>query len=359
MIVMKHEALQAKLQRLLPVQADELAQIMAYADGLPSAEAVGKHFAGLLGESEQSLDWINAYNAQRWPLRTEGRRKEESGRKGHARPTVNARKVDSIGEIDAAIRALEQTDIHGARKRKACNCQASRHALCLVAPNCLNCGKIICMAEGIGPCTFCRSPIISRQQQLAIAAELRQAKSAEKMAMHNTRRKTPAGSHGGGSNRTWQEDLGTAEARKEELLGFQEASAQRSVIIDQAGDLETPDVGLNKWSSPAERALQLRQQHQQLAKLEREKRRVMTIDLVGKKVVSRVEQRLEEKEEAPLPEVPSVAEGERMLDNPLANEFARPVYLQAMVKKPPGPKTVGWRRLQDDHNLTDNDSFLM
>ena len=38
--------------------------------------------------------------------------------------------------------------------RRVCYCQCTKHRL---VNNCINCGKVICEAEGEGPCLFCGS----------------------------------------------------------------------------------------------------------------------------------------------------------------------------------------------------------
>lgn len=54
--------------------------------------------------------------------------------------------------------------------RIACDCQAQEHTL---ITNCLECGRIICMQEGRGPCLFCGSDVDSQhlvQQQRSEAS---------------------------------------------------------------------------------------------------------------------------------------------------------------------------------------------
>ena len=74
----------------------------------------------------------------------------------------------ALSDLDSAIRSLEvQTNPSLASSaeedlRRKCNCMATRHPLLDMAPNCLNCGKVICVKEGLGPCTFCKSPLLSQ-----------------------------------------------------------------------------------------------------------------------------------------------------------------------------------------------------
>ncbi len=56
--------------------------------------------------------------------------------------------------------------------RQLCPCLATIHPL---FTNCLTCGKILCEAEGPGPCTFCATPVQSRDQQLKLWKTRRKA----------------------------------------------------------------------------------------------------------------------------------------------------------------------------------------
>src|SRR5690606_30060860 len=83
-----------------------------------------------------------------------------------------------LTELDAAIRALESASIEKSAESdnsrdqgpvagskyprhpsRHCGCQARRHDLLKAAPNCLACGHIVCVAEGLGPCPFCGSAL--------------------------------------------------------------------------------------------------------------------------------------------------------------------------------------------------------
>ncbi|RCH80223.1 hypothetical protein CU097_000882, partial [Rhizopus azygosporus] len=79
--------------------------------------------------------------------------------------------------LETALKELNiKTDT---KKRKPCQCQATKHELLTVAPNCLNCGKIICVAEGVGPCTFCHLPILSSDKEAALIAEAKRKRAEQ------------------------------------------------------------------------------------------------------------------------------------------------------------------------------------
>ncbi|TKA69859.1 hypothetical protein B0A55_08918, partial [Friedmanniomyces simplex] len=73
----------------------------------------------------------------------------------------------ALSDLDSAIRSLEiQTNpalssSAAEDEKRKCNCMATRHPILDIAPNCLNCGKIICVKQGLGPCTFCSTPLLS------------------------------------------------------------------------------------------------------------------------------------------------------------------------------------------------------
>ncbi|MCJ1336608.1 hypothetical protein MMC09_001886 [Bachmanniomyces sp. S44760] len=224
----------------------------------------------------------------------------------------------TLNDLDSAIRALEiqtnpsltpQSASENAKRR--CTCQATRHPLLAAAPNCLNCGKIICVKEGIGPCTFCSTPLLAPAEIQAMVRALREERGREKMDLNNSSQRKadiskptkpfqnahPPAAAGNSTSSTSKDapGLASAIAHRDKLLTYQSQNARRTHIIDEAADYETPTSGQSKWSSPVERAAQLKRQQKALreqewnAKPEYEKRRmVVSVDLVGGKVVKRM-----------------------------------------------------------------------
>ncbi|KAI8883518.1 zf-C2HC5-domain-containing protein [Backusella circina FSU 941] len=203
--------------------------------------------------------------------------------------------------------ALKELDIKAekpGKKRKPCQCQATKHPLLTAAPNCLNCGKIICTAEGVGPCSFCGSPVLSKEQQVALIAEAKQKRREQKESQQQQQqsKRVPATKQGSipYSSKVSgnyvpasvydqeEENRLKAEEHKEKLLEFQRTSAQRSTVIDQATDFELPTDQANPWLSPQERALLIKKQQSNLRRIERagqsSRRKVMTIDISSKQV---------------------------------------------------------------------------
>ncbi|RDW38681.1 putative zinc finger motif, C2HC5-type-domain-containing protein [Yarrowia lipolytica] len=329
---------------------------------------VHSYFVELLGESEPVFRFVEEFNRKRfsskklekskaekmakseppkkkasWATRTAGEKVEEEKQKKEKTPrnrlagvgkggattselldlkpktkAKNKIKVDSIAEIDQALRDLELVEHGDVRKdgttaRAKCDCMASRHPLLEVAPNCMNCGKIHCLKEGLGPCTFCGTPLLSAEERNEISSVLYQQKedirsvNAPKQAVPKKKQKAIKYnlSNAGGraaqeeaikqmeeENRQAQEakekELQQAKERLDTLMAFQDSQAERTRIIDNVGDFELPSAGVNQWASATERALQLKKQQRQMAKMEERdarkkgKKHVISLGLDGK-----------------------------------------------------------------------------
>lgn len=261
--------------------------------------------------------------------------------------------LDNLKDIESALLDLEVTnqdlDLEGSNYvKRVCNCMATRHPLFEVAPNCLNCGKIICSKEGLQPCSFCGKPLLSTKDKLEMINVLKAEKDSLETKQKNIKNKsiqdqdTPLTakpkpkkivfSSNVGENlwkaqekalkqaeaerkkiqqqidkeetekkdleeqieemkryervRDVNPDLLQAQERLETLLNFQDTGAERTKIIDRASDFEMPSSNsASSWLSPLERALHMKKQQKQLRKYEEaEKSRTGR----GKKVVEMV-----------------------------------------------------------------------
>lgn len=67
--------------------------------------------------------------------------------------------------------------------RRFCECLASRHAL---VNNCLQCGRIVCEQEGIGPCLHCGSCVVTSEQQQLLMRNSKQTKKFLEKLMRDT-----------------------------------------------------------------------------------------------------------------------------------------------------------------------------
>jgi hypothetical protein len=298
-----------------------------------------------------------------------------------------------VNDLDSAIRALEvQTNptlqpSAEENARRKCNCMATRHPLLEAAPNCMNCGKIICVKQGLGPCTFCGNPLLSSNEIQSMIRILREERGKEKMEVNNASHKraeiskaarpfqslsTPVSSSAPSSD-SETEKLSAAKAHRDKLLNFQAQNARRTRIHDEAADFETPDAGTNMWASPQERALQLKRQQKMLreqewnARPEYEKRRVVaSIDLVGGKVMRRMaaaeRPRTPDSEDDPDMEVqasePTAVGSGAFSRNPLLGKLIKPVAtIDGKGKGIERKREPMWRRVQDDEE--DNEQWIL
>ncbi|EOO03889.1 putative c2hc5 finger protein [Phaeoacremonium minimum UCRPA7] len=303
----------------------------------------------------------------------------------------------ALDDLDAAIRSLEittnpslsGTDDVSARR---CNCVATRHPLQTAAPNCLSCGKVICVKEGLGPCTFCGTPLLSQAEVQAMIKELRLERGRERMAADREAHKRPdvAGTPRPFTKGRGEADgeMSTAEAKarehRDKLLGFQAQNARRTTVRDEAADFDVSGAmagafGGNIWSSPEDRARELKRQQKILRELEwnarpdyEKRKQVVSIDLVGGRVVKKmmaVDRPPSPDEEVTNSETHALEEvnpnrgggnGGTFSRNPLLGGMIKPVYdgkgkgVELEGRK---DRKTKWRRVQDD--LDDNEAVIL
>lgn len=302
----------------------------------------------------------------------------------------------ALSDLESAIRSLELSSnprATGDPSARRCNCVGARHPLQSAAPNCLSCGKVVCMKEGLGPCTSCGAPILTTAETEAILQELRAERSREKQAVHRSQHKkadvsrapapfTAARESFDGKSITEAE--AKAREHRDRLLSYQAQNARRTTVRDEVADF---DVGaamggsVSMWATPEERALELKRQQKVLremewdAKPEWEKRKqVLSIDLVGGKIVKKmaaVERPASPEEDLVEEEVDGSGdegvlaesdgnrrEGGTFSHNPLLGALIRPVYSdKGKGKGREGAKGPKWRRVQDD--LDDNEDVIL
>jgi hypothetical protein len=240
-------------------------------------------------------------------------------------------RVDNLKDVEDILRQLELKNTDS--RYAVCNCMARIHPLFEVAPNCLNCGKIICVKEGLRPCSFCGASLINDEEKAQIVQllqseklELEGSAQVAKKDVKQVKSKPKVQKiqfNAGAGNDFWKKtdqifesidqskvkelrdkqlkeketeelkeqdlevqyyenaknmdgDLVKAKANLENLLNFQANSAARTKIIDHASDFELPTgSNLNIWSSSVEKALQLKKQQRVLrSQEEKEKERV-------------------------------------------------------------------------------------
>ncbi|KAI0173236.1 zf-C2HC5-domain-containing protein [Hypoxylon sp. FL1284] len=315
----------------------------------------------------------------------------------------------ALADLDDAIRVLETTTNPSlASNRRRCNCVAARHPLLAAAPNCLRCGKVVCVREGLGPCSFCGVPLLAPADVQSMIRELRAERGRERMAAdRNAHRKadvarTPAPfskpRDGGGGVSDGDEAQAKALEHRDRLLGFQAQNARRTTVRDEAADFDVGMVGGggggSMWATPEERARELKRQQKLLREMEwnarpeyEKRRQVVSIDLVGGRVVRKmaaVERPGSPDEEEVVEEIDDDLEqqggGVSALEeisanrgrggattntgafskNPLLGSLIKPVFdakgkgAQLEGRKPGATR---WRRVQDD--LDNNEAVIL
>ncbi|OTB03806.1 hypothetical protein M426DRAFT_169752 [Hypoxylon sp. CI-4A] len=302
----------------------------------------------------------------------------------------------ALADLDDAIRALEMSTNPTKGTNEAarrCNCVAARHPLLAAAPNCLNCGKVVCLKEGLGPCTFCGTPLLSSSEVQSMIRELREERGREKMAADREAHKRAEVSKKPAPfskpRETHDEAASDAQARalehRDRLLNFQAQNAQRTTVRDEAADFDVSGAmagsGSNIWATPEERARELKRQQKILREMEwnarpdyEKRRQVLSIDVVGGKVVRKMvpverpqspEYNETPQETAPPAEETSVASdggigGGAFSRNPLLGSLIKPVFdAKGKGARLEGrdPKAAKWRRVQDD--LDNNETVIL
>ena len=195
--------------------------------------------------------------------------------------------TSSISDLTSAIATLELStnpSLSTSTSRK-CNCNATLHPLFAPAPNCVSCGKIICALEGLQPCSFCGSAILSPTDVQNMIRSLREERGVERTVAHNagvassrsgTHTPTPhlysggAGTHTPESGASGDEAASLARQHRDKLLNYQSQNAQRTKIHDEAADFDTQlDGGKGmQWMSAVQRAAALKKQQKYLKEME-------------------------------------------------------------------------------------------
>ncbi|KAM0261407.1 hypothetical protein ACHAQJ_002260 [Trichoderma viride] len=300
----------------------------------------------------------------------------------------------ALADLDAAIRSLEITTnptLDKDAKSRRCNCVATRHPIQAAAPNCLSCGKVICLKEGLGPCTFCGTPLLSSDEIQAMVRELKDERGREKMAANaaSHRRadvaKTPAPftpPRGLDSDAPSLSDA-AAKARdhRDKLLNFQAQNAQRTTVRDEASDFDVSGAMSgtgSMWATPEERAKELKRQQKIMREMEwnarpdyEKRQQVISIDLAGRRVVRTVapiERPVTPEEDEPEDIYTRVLQetsgnknvGGAFSANPLLGAAMRPIYdAKGKGGEAEGrdSRSKGWRRVQDD--LDNNEGVIL
>lgn len=148
--------------------------------------------------------------------------------------------------------------------RHKCDCEANRHAL---INNCLNCGRIVCVQEGSGPCFFCGELVCSPDEQILLRSNTKQADNLYNKLMDQKPNK----------------DLEDSLKQRDKLLEFDRNSSRRTKVIDDESDYFQSN---SIWLSHDERKKLQKQEDEALARKHASRLdRKVVIDFMGRVVV--------------------------------------------------------------------------
>ncbi|KAL4874826.1 putative zinc finger motif, C2HC5-type-domain-containing protein [Aspergillus karnatakaensis] len=284
--------------------------------------------------------------------------------------------TSNISDLTAAIAALEvSTNPTLGGKRRKCTCYATLHPVFDPAPNCLSCGKIICSLEGLQPCSFCGTPLLSNEEIQSMIRELREERGQEKMRAHNASLHREGGPGMAPAPSQTPNKLDAARAHRDKLLDFQAQNAKRTRVVDEAADFETPNVASTQWMTPSQRALALKKQQRIMREMEEaarpeweKKKTVMSLDISGGRV-RRVYQAAPVEAPAPVDDEETEdlsyqagkSAGKAFSHNPLlaAGGLMRPVWKAPEDKGEPKERKQTWRRVQQDGDDDDNEQWIL
>ncbi|XP_011174576.1 activating signal cointegrator 1 [Solenopsis invicta] len=221
--------------------------------------------------------------------------------------------------------------------RHKCNCEATRHAL---INNCLNCGRIVCVQEGSGPCFFCEELVCSSKEQALLQSNTKQGDNLYSKLMDQKPSK----------------DFENSLKHRDKLLEFDRNSARRTKVIDDESDYYHSN---STWLSHDERKKLQKQEEEALVRkhASRLDRRVK-IDFMGRVVVDEdqsINLQLEDLDEAV-----SYDDFENSNICPTI-EFDRPTFVEMGISSRRENEDQTWNmegRIQDKEYLEMSDQGL-
>ncbi|KYM86106.1 Activating signal cointegrator 1 [Atta colombica] len=148
--------------------------------------------------------------------------------------------------------------------RHKCDCEANRHAL---INNCLNCGRIVCVQEGSGPCFYCGELVCSPDEQVLLGSNTKQGDNLYNKLMDQKPYK----------------NLEDSLKQRDKLLEFDRNSARRTKVIDDESDYYQSN---SIWLSHEERKKLQKQEEEELARKHASRLdRKVAIDFMGRVIV--------------------------------------------------------------------------
>ena len=177
--------------------------------------------------------------------------------------------------------------------RHACECLGQKHSL---VNNCTECGRIVCMQEGSGPCFFCGALVCTREEQEILA---RNSKKSQKLYQKLLTQTIESDTGTKTETSAADEGLQKAIAHKNRLIEYDKSGVRRTKVIDDECDYFASDT--NRWLSKKERDA-LRKKEDELREKRHGSRREMkvTLDFAGRRVIDESEPEADYSDEAVL-----------------------------------------------------------
>ena len=162
--------------------------------------------------------------------------------------------------------------------RHPCECLGQKHNL---VNNCTECGRIVCMQEGSGPCFFCGALVCTKEEQEILA---RNSKKSQKLYEKLLTQAIESDTEAKTDTSAGDESLQKAIAHKNRLIEYDKSGVRRTKVIDDECDYFASDT--NRWLSKKERDA-LRKKEDELREKRHGSRREMkvTLDFAGRKVI--------------------------------------------------------------------------
>lgn len=162
--------------------------------------------------------------------------------------------------------------------RHPCECLGQKHQL---INNCTECGRIVCMQEGSGPCYFCGALVCTREEREILS---RNSKKSQKLYEKLLTQSIEAVSESEATLSVADKNLQEAIAHKNKLIEFDKSGVRRTKVIDDECDYFASDS--NRWLSKKEKDA-LRKKEEELREKRHGSRRQMkiTLDFAGRRVI--------------------------------------------------------------------------
>lgn len=166
--------------------------------------------------------------------------------------------------------------------RHPCECLGQKHQL---VNNCTECGRIVCMQEGSGPCYFCRALVCTKEEQDILARKSKKSqKLYQKLLMQAIESDCTTSSENNETQSVADKGLQEAIAHKNKLIEYDKSGVRRTKVIDDECDYFASDT--NRWLPKKERDA-LRRKEEELREKRHGSRREMkvTLDFAGRRVI--------------------------------------------------------------------------